>query len=68
MWDGPDVCDVAVCVRALSAAVPAAVVRSGGLLEITLEDPVCAAPGQAAVRYDGDVIVSGGTIVREHVG
>lgn len=58
---------VAACVRAGSSPVRARVVRSGSRLELTLDEPVCAAPGQAVVCYDGDVVVGGGTIVREHL-
>lgn len=58
---------VSVCVRAGTAPVRATVVRSGGRLMLTLDEPVCAAPGQAAVFYDGDVVIGGGTIVKEHL-
>lgn len=67
VWSGEDRRNVMVAVRARSAAVPATVVRSGERLEIAFEKPVCAAPGQAAVCYDGDVIVGGGTIARERI-
>lgn len=67
VWSGQDRRSVTVCVRARSAAVSATVVRSGERLEITLGEPVCAAPGQAAVCYDGDVVIGGGTIARERI-
>lgn len=65
LWHGsPD--DVeAVCVRANAPAVRCRVVRSERLTRLELEHPVCAAPGQAAVCYRGDVVIGGGTIVRE---
>lgn len=62
--EGPGV--VSVCVRAGCSPVRATVVRSGSRLELILDEPVCAAPGQAAVCYDGDTVIGGGTIVREH--
>lgn len=68
VWSGADIQEVAVCVRARSTVVSAAVVRSDERLEITLEHPVCAAPGQSVVCYKGDVLVGGGTIVREYMG
>lgn len=67
VWSGEDRRNLTVCVRARSAAVPATVIRSGERLEIELEEPVCAAPGQAAVCYDGGVVVGGGTIARERI-
>jgi tRNA-specific 2-thiouridylase len=67
VWSGQDRRSVTVCVRARSAAVSATVVRSDERLEITLGEPVCAAPGQAAVCYDGDVVIGGGTIARERI-
>ncbi len=66
VWYGEDSCGVAVCVRARTTAVGGTVVRSGPRLEIAMDEPVCAAPGQAAVCYVGDVIIGGGTIVKEH--
>ncbi|MBN2247253.1 MAG: tRNA 2-thiouridine(34) synthase MnmA [Coriobacteriia bacterium] len=68
VWGGADEGGAQVCVRARSAAVPARVVRSGPRLDITLDEAVCAAPGQAAVCYDGDVVVGGGMIVKERIG
>ncbi|MHB1135472.1 MAG: tRNA 2-thiouridine(34) synthase MnmA [Coriobacteriia bacterium] len=67
VWSGQDRRHLTVCVRARSAAVPATVVRSDERLEIAFEEPVCAAPGQAAVCYDGDVVVGGGAIARERI-
>jgi tRNA-specific 2-thiouridylase len=65
VWHGDDEADVRVKVRARMPAVRARVVRSAGVLTIDLEEPVCAAPGQAAVCYSDDMVVGGGTIAEE---
>jgi len=65
VWHGsPDEVE-AVCVRASTAPIRCRVVRSDRPTRLELEHPVCSAPGQAAVCYRGDVVVGGGTIVRE---
>lgn len=52
-------------VRARTAARPATIEPDGAHLRVRFDEPVFApAPGQAAVLYDGDVIVGGGRIVR----
>ena len=68
IWHGGPADDVTVKVRARMPAVRARVVRSAGGLAIDFESPVCAAPGQAAVCYAGDVVVGGGTIAKGSAG
>lgn len=64
VWHGGPEDGLSVKVRARMPAVGARVVRSAGALTIDLDEPVCAAPGQAAVCYAGDVVVGGGTIAK----
>jgi len=54
---------VAVQVRHRQAPLPATVVAdAAGGARVELEQPTVAAPGQAAVFYDGDLVVGGGWI------
>ena len=54
----------AVQVRHRGAAVPADIVVDGDRARVVLESPTIAAPGQAAVIYDGDRVLAGGWIAR----
>ncbi|MFM2104995.1 MAG: hypothetical protein RL338_27 [Chloroflexota bacterium] len=57
-----------VRIRHRGALVPASCRVDGGSLRIELDAPVwAAAPGQAAVLYDGPVVLGGGRIGRERV-
>jgi tRNA-specific 2-thiouridylase len=49
-------------VRARMTPVPATVSLSGSTMTLEFAEPVCAAPGQAVVCYEGDLIAGGGTI------
>lgn len=61
----PDTTEVTVKVRYRSKAVGAALRRSGDDWEVAFDEPHPApAPGQAAVFYDGDRVLGGGTITR----
>ena len=62
-WLGPAPADgaVAVQVRHRGPRVPATLER-GDRVRLTLSEPVVAAPGQAAVIYDGDRVVGGGWV------
>lgn len=54
---------VQVKVRYRSPFVPATIEPSGAAVRVVFEEPVRGVcPGQAAVFYDGDVVVGGGTI------
>ncbi len=54
-----------VRVRHRHAPAPATVVRDGGILSVLFDEPQRApAPGQAAVLYNGDEVLGGGTILR----
>jgi tRNA-uridine 2-sulfurtransferase len=50
--------------RAREAPRPVRAAWDGEVLELTLEEPAVAAPGQAAVVYDGARVVAGGVIAR----
>ena len=55
--------DVTVKVRYRSRPVPATIEGSGTNWRVTFDVPQLAvAPGQAAVFYDGDEVLGGGTI------
>ncbi len=56
-----------VRIRHRATPIPATVrVRAGRRLTVTTDEPVwAAAPGQAAVLYDGDEVLGGGRIGRE---
>ncbi len=55
---------VAVKIRYRATPVPARLRPDGSEWEITFDEPLAAvAPGQAAVLYDGDEVLGGGTIV-----
>lgn len=57
-----------VRIRHRGALVPAACRVAGGSLHLELDSPVwAAAPGQAAVLYDGPVVLGGGRIGRASV-
>ena len=49
--------------RARDGLHPAAITRDGAGALVTLDEPAVAAPGQAAVFYDGSRILGGGFIV-----
>jgi tRNA-specific 2-thiouridylase len=58
-------CDVHVSVRYRAAPVRARVGETGGRFEVKFAETVYAVvPGQAAVFYDGDEVLGGGTIAR----
>lgn len=50
----------AVQVRHRAAPVPCEVILDGDVAEVSLAAPVIAAPGQAAVFFDGDAVLGGG--------
>jgi tRNA-specific 2-thiouridylase len=52
-----------VQVRAHGTPMPAAIAADAGGVRITLDEPAFGiAPGQAAVLYDGDLVVGSATI------
>jgi tRNA-specific 2-thiouridylase len=54
---------VALQLRSAPAARPVTVTLAGGGFTARFDEPAAAvAPGQAAVLYDGDVVVGGGWI------
>jgi tRNA-specific 2-thiouridylase len=61
-WYAPGVDRVLAQVRARMAPAPATVRATGDALVVDFDEPVCAAPGQAVVCYQGDTIAGGGTI------
>ena len=64
-WQGPlpEGGRVRLQLRSAPVAVPATVTVDGGGFSARFDEPVAAvAPGQAAVLYDGDVVVGGGWI------
>lgn len=62
-WLGPRGDALTVQVRHRGARIPA-VVRDGAPPVVELAEPTVAAPGQAAVLYDGDRVVGGGWVSR----
>ena len=62
-WLGPRAATAQVQVRHRGPRVPAQV-TVGARVEIELAEPLVAAPGQAAVIYDGDRVVGGGWVAR----
>lgn len=61
-WFAPPPARALAQVRHRQTPLPAEVVADGDTAQLTLAEPVVAAPGQAAVVYDGDTIVGGGWI------
>lgn len=60
---GPEGIEAEVQIRARSRAVPARIRPDAGGVEVAFRDPVEAVtPGQAAVFYDGDLVLGGGWI------
>ncbi len=62
VWYAERTVRVEAQVRARMAPVPAEVSVHDGRLTATFAEPVCAAPGQAVVCYEGDIVIGGGTI------
>lgn len=58
----------AVKLRGREAAQPAVVAWDGARVMITLEAPAVVAPGQAAVFYDGERVLGGGTLAASRGG
>ncbi len=59
----PEASEVEVQVRYRSRSVPCRIAVDGDRVRVAFTDPVMAvAPGQAAVLYDGDEVLGGGTI------
>ena len=58
----------AVQVRYRAAPMPAAIEIGDGVAVARFEQPVVAAPGQAAVVYDGDVVLGGGFVASGDTG
>lgn len=54
----------AVQVRHRGTPLPAEITIDGDRAEVTLREPTVAAPGQAAVIYDGDRVLAGGWLAR----
>jgi tRNA-specific 2-thiouridylase len=64
-----DVSRAAVKLRYRSPAAPGRVVRSTRGFRVTLDEPAYGvAPGQAAVLYDGDVVVGAGRVTSARIG
>ncbi|MCS6854608.1 MAG: tRNA 2-thiouridine(34) synthase MnmA [Elioraea sp.] len=58
----------AVKLRGREAAQPAVVAWDGARVMITLDTPAIVAPGQAAVFYDGERVLGGGTLAASRGG
>ena len=54
----------AVQVRHRGTPLPAEIAIDGDRAQVTLHEPTVAAPGQAAVIYDGDRVLAGGWLAR----
>jgi len=63
-WLGPLADGLTVQLRHRGARLPATILVEDGRARATLAEPAIAAPGQAAVIYDGDRVVGGGWIAR----
>lgn len=61
--EGPRACTVQV--RHRQAPVGCQVALSGELAQVAVATPVIAAPGQAAVFFDGDAVLGGGWIAQD---
>jgi tRNA-uridine 2-sulfurtransferase len=63
VWDAPTDASVEAQIRYRQRPIAASARVDGGRLELTFEEPVRGiAPGQAAVCYNGEVVLGGGVI------